>query len=88
MAKKEESDRSEWFVRNGLAALLCMPVVYVLSSGPVLATAFCLRDRTDWDGFYAAMLIYYPLLFHSPLTYPFEVYIMWWVRLFGTMPPG
>jgi hypothetical protein len=31
-------------------------------SGPVLATAFWLRELTDWVGFYAAMWLYYPLI--------------------------
>lgn len=88
MVTKKQTDRSRWFARYSFAALISAPLVYVLSSGPVLATAFWLRDRTDWDGFYAVMWIYYPLLANYPLTYPFHVYIEWWVRLFGTMPPG
>ena len=63
--------------------------LYVLSSGPVLATAFWLRDKTGWNGFYSAMFVYYPLLVighdHNNLI---GVYIEWWVNLFDTAGPG
>jgi hypothetical protein len=62
-------------------------IVYLLSSGPVLATAFWLRDATDWDGFYSVMLVYYPLLGLGDGT-PIGTYIEWWVHLFGTVGPG
>ena len=77
-------DRSPEF---WLIAFLCMPFVYLLSSGPVLATAFWLRDRTDWDGFYSVTWLYWPLL-EGPLAWPIMFYIQWWTQLFGTMPPG
>jgi hypothetical protein len=88
MAAKKQAEPPRRTARHSIAALIGAPLVYVLSSGPVLATAFWLRDRTDWDGFYAVMWIYYPLLANYPLTYPFHLYIDWWLRLFGTMPPG
>jgi hypothetical protein len=62
-------------------------LVYVLSSGPVLATAFWLREATGWNGFYAVMYLYYPLL--APGRFgPLDAYIEWWVKLFGTVGPG
>lgn len=62
-------------------------VVYVLSSGPVMATAFLLREATGWDGFYLVMWIYYPLLLagHDNLIIN---YIEWWVEQFGAVGPG
>jgi hypothetical protein len=44
------------------SVILIALATYVLSSGPVLAAAFWLRDRTGWDGFYAVMWLYFPLL--------------------------
>ena len=69
------------------AGLLLAVVGYVPSSGPVLATAFWLREATDWDGFYAVMWAYYPLLVWGSDT-PIHAYIEWWVDLFGTVGPG
>ena len=61
--------------------------VYILSSGPVLATAFWLREHTGHDEFYAVMFLYYPLIILGHGT-PFDIYIEWWVWLFGTVGPG
>jgi hypothetical protein len=61
-------------------------LAYVLSSGPVLAVAFWLREATGWEGFYAAMWLYYPLLVRR--TEPVDAYITWWVNLFDTVGPG
>ena len=43
--------------------LVAIPIVYVLSSGPVLASAFWLREATGWDAFYAVMYLYIPLFY-------------------------
>ncbi len=67
--------------------LLTIPVVYVLSSGPVLAAAFWLREATGWDGFYLVMFVYFPLLMMGHGN-PIDAYIEWWVELFGTVGPG
>jgi hypothetical protein len=62
-------------------------LLYVISSGPVLAVAFWLREATGWDGFYLSMWIYYPLLVSGDDTWA-KAYIEWWVRLLGTVGPG
>lgn len=63
--------------------------VYVLSSGPVLAIAFWLREATGRDEFYAALYGYYPLLVLPPAPAgPLGWYIEWWVNLLGTVGPG
>ena len=67
--------------------ILITPVIYVLSSGPVLAAAFWLREATGWDGFYAAVFFYLPLLFLGHDN-PIAAYIEWWVDLFDTVGPG
>jgi hypothetical protein len=67
-----------------IAAVLFL--AYILSSGPVLAVAFVLRESTGYDGFYAVMWLYYPLLI-SP-RWIWDGYISWWVELFGTVGPG
>jgi hypothetical protein len=69
-----------------VAFIICS-FLYVLSSGPVLATAFWLRETTGWDGFYGVMYLYYPLLVRRPGPL-LDAYIEWWVRLFGTVGPG
>ena len=70
-----------------LAALVVLPLAYVLSSGPVLALAFWLREATGWDGFYAVGFFYSPLLAMGHDN-PVDAYIEWWVELFGTVGPG
>ncbi len=67
--------------------ILMIPVMYLLSSGPVLATAFWLREATGWDGFYAVMFLYLPL-FALGHDNPLGAYIEWWVELFDTVGPG
>lgn len=87
----EARPRKRGFV-DWTAVAVATGLVYVASSGPVLATAFWLRDRTHWDGFYAMMFVYYPLLFlldvNNPLAKVIFAYLGWWCRLFGTLPPG
>ena len=63
-------------------------VAYLLSSGPILATAFWLREATHWDGFYMAMWLYAPLLYVFRPDSIVGDYIEWWVELFGTVGPG
>ena len=76
--------RYPWFQ---ILLTIC-PILYVLSSGPVLATTFWLREATGWDGFYSAMIIYYPLLAMGHNN-PVDAYIEWWVAdVFGTVGPG
>lgn len=70
-----------------IVALLICIVAYVPSSGPVLATAFWLREATGWDGFYAVMYLYLPLFAFGRIE-PIDAYIEWWVELFGTVGPG
>ena len=65
---------------------LSAPVLYLLSSGPVMAVAFWLREATGWEGFYAILWFYYPIIM-APGR-PFDLYIEWWVRLLGTVGPG
>jgi hypothetical protein len=72
--------------RLQLGLLLMVPLAYMLSSGPTLATAFWLRDLTGWDGFYAAMWLYYPL--GAMTGHSFDPYIGWWIQLIGSTPPG
>ncbi|MBM4076298.1 MAG: hypothetical protein FJ267_11745 [Planctomycetes bacterium] len=60
-------------------------LIYVLSSGPVLATAFMLREATGDNRFYAVMWFYFPI-FLMP-RFLWGGYISWWVELFGTVGP-
>jgi hypothetical protein len=89
---KKEAEHPFWIPQYSIDSIgefiTITLVMYLLSSGPVMAIAFWLRDRTDWDGFYSITWIYYPLLVGFPLAYPFQLYLEWWCRLFGTMPPG
>jgi hypothetical protein len=68
--------------------ILTVLVVYVLSCGPVMALGCWLQDVTDWDGFYAVFFLYMPILYPLGDVDVVEAYIMWWMKLFGTMPPG
>lgn len=82
---KKQAEHPRRTSQYSLMLFVCA-LVYGMSSGPVLATAFWLRDSTGWDGFYAAMWIYYPLLAFG--IQPIGAYLGWWCWLFGTMPPG
>ena len=81
-AKKHDSRLGRWSV-----VAIVLGIVYVLSSGPAIATGFWLREATGRDGFYAVMWLYAPLLIfgHDGVL---MVYIEWWVKLFGTVGPG
>ena len=69
------------------AACVSMPLFYALSSGPVTACAFWLREATGWDGFYAVLWVYYPLFAWKSEV--FRHYIDWWVvDVFHTVGPG
>ena len=72
-------------VRLSIVAVL---VIYLLSSGPILAIGCWRRDATDWDGFYAVFYLYLPILYPLGDVDLFESYLMWWMKLFDTMPPG
>lgn len=86
MTSNNESKHSTRFTRWTIVLLAC-PIVYVLSSGPVMAIAFWLREATGWDGFYAVLFVYYPLFMLGPDN-PMGEYIEWWVELLGTVGPG
>ncbi len=64
--------------RTVVTMAVCI-VAYLLSSGPVLATAFWLREATHWDGFYVAMWLYAPLVILGPDSVVGD-YIEWWVE--------
>ena len=73
---------------NWLLLGLLSLVLYVLSSGPVIALGFWLRETTKWDGFYAVMWIYFPLLMFGHDSLPMD-YVEWWVNdVFDTVGPG
>lgn len=73
---------------NWATVILLAPVAYVLSSGPALAIGFWLREATGWDGFYAVMWLYYPILIWGHGN-PLMHYIEWWVvDVFHTVGPG
>ena len=74
--------------RAALSFLLFRFPMYVLSSGPVLGLGLWLRDVTGWDGFYAVMVPYYPLLELGDGT-PLGTSIGWWVGgVFDSSFPG
>ena len=68
------------FVVGGLTA-------YVVSSGPVIAICFWLREHTGWDGWYSVGYLYYPLLAWGHDS-PLDGYIGFWVWALGTVGPG
>jgi len=74
-------------ITHWLEAFVVFTVLYVLSSGPVLAIGFWLREKTNWDGFYSVMWIYAPLLMWGHWE-PLETYVGWWCKLFNTVGPG
>ncbi len=79
------SHAGRWASR--LVWLFVAPALYVLSSGPVLAIAFWLREATNQDEFYLAMWLYFPLLWFGHGNW-IDAYISWWVWLIGAPGPG
>ena len=67
--------------------ILMIPVIYVFSSGSVLATAFWLREATGWDSFYAVTFLYFPL-FALGHDNPIGAHLERWVDLFDPVGPG
>jgi hypothetical protein len=70
-----------------LVAIAILLIAYILSAGPVIALGCWLRDATEWNGFYAVFFLYLPLAPLADIDLC-EAYLMWWMKLFGTMPPG
>jgi hypothetical protein len=70
-----------------LAVVVALIWIYALSAGPVLALGCRMRDLTDWEGFCAVFVLYLPLLPLSDVDLV-ESYLMWWMHLLDTMPPG
>jgi hypothetical protein len=73
---------------HGATTIVALLVIYLMSSGPIMAIGCRLRDATDWDGFYAVFYLYLPILYPLGDVDLFESYLMWWMKLFDTMPPG
>jgi hypothetical protein len=77
--------------QHRLATVTCVILIalaaYGLSSGPVLAAAFWLRDRTGWDRFYGVMWLYAPLRIAAHGT-PAEAWFLFWTDMLGTGFPG
>lgn len=69
----------------GVRAVLVL-LLYALSSGPVLATAFWLGDATGIHAFNKVMWIYAPVLMLPRALW--DPYISWWVGMVGTVGPG
>jgi hypothetical protein len=82
-----DSDGHRGWIAKWLSVFLGGLLIYVLSSGPMLACAFWLRERTGRDEFYFVMWLYLPLLILDPADM-FRAYIEWWVKLLGTVGPG
>lgn len=67
---------------------LALTLVYILSSGPLLAIACLLREMTGADGWYAAFIPYWPLLVASGRDSYVMHYIEWWFAFSGAVGPG
>lgn len=73
---------------TAIVIVVALPILYLLSSGPVIGLAFWLRNATGWDGFYYIVLLYYPLIRLDHLNV-ISQYIQWWIEeVFHTVGPG
>ncbi len=88
-ARPEFAERpsGRWSVGHVSSALVLTAIAYVLSSGPMLALAFKLREWTGRDEFYLAMWVYLPLIVGGHGTV-FGAYIDWWCGLLKAVGPG
>lgn len=88
MKNSPDARRRKSVLQFWIAAILAIPVVYVLSSGPVIAAAFWARETTGYDAFYAILWLYFPILILGHGN-PVDAYIEWWVvDVFHTVGPG
>ncbi len=73
-------------------AIVLLPLVYVLASGPIFGLAFWLRESTGHDEFYCALYLYWPLFVCLPEVISenlWQPYVEWWVvDVFHTVGPG
>ncbi|WP_165075427.1 hypothetical protein [Paludisphaera rhizosphaerae] len=67
---------------------LALTLIYILSSGPILATACRLREFTGYDGWYATFIPYWPLLTTVGRDSFVIHYIEWWFAFAGAVGPG
>lgn len=67
---------------------LALTLMYILSSGPILATACRLREFTGNDGWYATFMLYGPLLTTAGGDSFVIQYINWWFAFAGAVGPG
>lgn len=73
---------------SALLIVLAAPLLYLLSSGPVIGLGCWLRETTRWDGWYGVFYLYYPLFVFGRDSL-IERYIEWWVvSVFHTVGPG
>mgnify|MGYP001137166515 CR=1 FL=1 len=83
-----QASRHPWhFVYWTMLVLVVGLMAYVASSGPVLAVSFWLREAPRWDGWYATMLFYYPLIALGHGN-PIDAYVDFCLRAIGTVGPG
>lgn len=84
MDTSDRKNRSNW-----LLLTLCVVVLYLLSSGPVIALGCWLREATGNDAFYAAFWPYFPLFYCFGNHRWLVGYIEFWVvDVFHTVGPG
>jgi len=76
-----------WKGGTRIALVAVSPVLYVLSSGPVLTSAFRLREVTHSDLWYMALWIYVPMFWALPRSV-WDPYLTWWCHVTGTVGPG
>jgi hypothetical protein len=83
----DSNQQKSWTIGNVSRVLVLLTVVYLLSSGPLLALALKLREWTGRDEFYLAVWGYLPLFLMGHDT-PFDAYVSWWCDLFNAVGPG
>ena len=59
--------------------------IYILTSGPIIATAFRLRELTGRNGYYDVIYAYVPLMALG--GQPFQAIIRWWLTMFRVVDP-
>lgn len=85
---EENENQKSSLIQKVMIWSTIVPIVYLLSSGPVIALSFWLRETLGWDGFYYSMYLYYPLFFLGRDSF-FYTYLEWWVvDVFRTVGPG
>lgn len=70
-------------------ALIALPILYLLSTGPVVYIGIKVRHSLPPSAYAALDVFYLPIEIlheHTPLQVPIDLYVDWWIERSQTPP--